>query len=246
MLLLLISTHFFLTTILTHVFCLHLTLTIDVRFWSLFSLYFSRIHSKPFGFKFFNISHRFVVLLTAMSDLPHPSRNQLIDPGWQIVYSALEESDDVDTPGASTEQLPESEEQPKAQAQHWNKLPHPPQYCPLNQPPTQITDGQGRYYMSHADYVRWEREEAAFSATSRSNLEHSAPPAGATITDSNHRLQSQTPITDSNHRRPITNGQSQTTDIHLWQPTAATADDEKTGVSSSSHLPAPDSTWEEC
>ena len=145
-------------------------------------------------------------LLTAMSDLPHPSRNQLIDPGWQIVYSALEESDDVDTPGASTEQLPESEEQPKAQAQHWNKLPHPPQYCPLNQPPTPITDGQGRYYMSHADYVRWEREEAAFSATSRSNLEHSAPPAGATITDSNHRLQSQTPITDgqsptANHRR---------------------------------------------
>ena len=158
----------------------------------------------------------------------------------------FEEPDDTVDPVTSTKQLPESEEQPKAQAQRWNKLPHPPKSSPPNQSQTLITDGQGRYYMSHADYVHWAREEAAFSAASRSNLEHSVPPAGATIADSNHRLQSQTPITDSNHRRPITDGQSQTTDIHLRQPTALTADDEKTGVSSSSHLPAPDSTWEEC
>ena len=198
-----------------------------------------------------------------MSDSSHLYRNTVVDPGWRIIYGVLdekewviEESDDVDTPGTSTEQLPESEVQPKAQAQHWNKLPRPPNHPPSNQSQIPITDNKGFYYMSHADYVRWERTEAAFRATSSSNLQageaiEQLPPATLQVPDF-QRLPDLPPHRPAVQRLPdLPEHQPPgTTDIRMRQPTALTAENngvaEKPSVSSSSHLPAPDSTWEEC
>ena len=182
-----------------------------------------------------------------------------------MIYRALdekervfEESDDVDTPGTSTEQLPASEEQPKSQFQRWNKIPRPPNHPPSNQSQTPIIGDKRFYYVSHVhpDYVRWERTEAAFRATSSSNLQageaiEQLPPATLQVPDF-QRLPDLPPHRPAGQRLPDLpeHRPPGTTDIRMRQPTALTAENngvaEKPIVSSSSHLPAPDSTWEEC
>ena len=91
---------FFLTPILTHVSFLHLTLKIDVGLWWLFSLYF---FSKDDSFKTFWLQV-FLILVTGLllhflsmpaSDLPHPYRNQVLEPEWRMLYSVLDDKEGV-------------------------------------------------------------------------------------------------------------------------------------------------------